>query len=97
MEADRPLIEPYVVQAVDEWSESSIDIEGSSISTTFEVVSVRDRDLDNAIFPLYQFYGHELGYAVSLYYDLTKWMPISTTIDNAIFSLYYGLTKWMPV
>lgn len=76
MEADRPLIEPYVVQAIDEWSESSIDIEGSGISTTFEVVSVRDRDLDNAIFPLYQFYGHDLGYAVSLYYDLTKWMPV---------------------
>lgn len=74
LQADRPLIEPYVVQAIDIWKESSFDI-GSTFSTTLEIVSVRDLDLDNAFFPLYQFYGDQLSYAASIY-DLTEGMPV---------------------
>ena len=72
--ADRPLIEPYVVQALDNWKESAFD-NGSVFSTTLEIISVRDTQLDTLMFPLYYTYGDRIMYALSLY-DLTKGMPV---------------------
>lgn len=60
LSADRPLVEPYVVQVTSTWDDSYVSQADGEISFTMEVFSVRDKELDDLLFNLYQEYGSYL-------------------------------------
>jgi hypothetical protein len=57
--ADRPIVEPYVVQTVSEWSYSDINAQESTMSITLEIFSVREPVLDDFMFTLYGTIGDD--------------------------------------
>lgn len=52
-EADRKIVEPYVVQVLGDWDESDINAVDSTVTVTMEIISVRDPDLDDSLYVLY--------------------------------------------
>lgn len=73
--ADRPIVEPYVVQAIAEWDWSDITAISATVSTTLEIYSARDRELDALVKPLYQKYGNQWNYWSWLMLNITKGIP----------------------
>lgn len=57
LSADRPITEPYVVQVVSDWSDPFASGVDGDTTVTLEIVSVRDSELDDILFPIYQQYG----------------------------------------
>ncbi len=57
--ADRPIVEPYVVQVVSDWNDSERNAIDGKLSVTIEVFSVRDACLDNLVKGLYSCIGDE--------------------------------------
>ena len=74
MKADRPIIEPYVVQVISEWEDSYVSAVDGSLTVTLEVVSVRDLDLDDFLYNVYSEVGS----------DLYNWLLGYKSIVNAI-------------
>ena len=60
LRADRPILEPYVVQVVSECEDSYASAVDGLLTVTLEIVSVRDKELDDYLFDLYQQVGDEL-------------------------------------
>jgi hypothetical protein len=59
LSADRPITEPYVVQVVGEWSDPFSSAVDGDVTFTLEIQSVRDQDLDDYLFLMYQQYGDD--------------------------------------
>lgn len=60
LSADRPIVEPYVVQVIGTWDETEINAIDSLVSVPIEIISVPDLELDDYLFDLYQTYGDDL-------------------------------------
>lgn len=76
LSADRPLVEPYVVQFIDEVNFSDVDAKDAIATTTLEVFSARDAVLDEYLFEQYQLYGSDFYEVLSLFGDLVEAMPL---------------------
>lgn len=63
--AERPIVEPYVMQFVGEWNETKITGVYSTLKIDIEVVSARDPALDDSLFYVYQSFGDD----VNLFFD----------------------------
>jgi len=66
LRADRPILEPYVVQVVSDWNDSYASAVDGDLVVTLEIVSVRNTALDDYLFVMYQalgsdFYDYNLG------------------------------------
>ena len=57
--ADRPIVEPYVVQVVSDWEDSYASAADGALTVTLEIVSVRDPELDDYLFAMYQSLGDD--------------------------------------
>lgn len=57
LRADRPVVEPYVIQIVSEVSEDYSSQSDGQVSMTIEVYSARDPELDETLRYLYSEYG----------------------------------------
>ena len=75
--ADRPLVEPYVVQAVSEWSHEDVSALQADVSVQLEVYSTSEPCLDELLYQLYQCYGDDLCEVVDLFSTLTDGWPKS--------------------
>lgn len=75
LSADRPIVEPYVVQTLANWNHDEVNAVDGHVTVPLEIFSVRDSCLDDLIFPLYQCYGDELPYFLWLLDTLTDRMP----------------------
>lgn len=62
LQADRPLIEPYVVQAITDAQYSNVTAKDATVSIQIEIYSVRDPELDAYLIEQYQTIG-----------DLSEW------------------------
>lgn len=71
--ADRPIVEPYVVQVVSEWDDTYVSQRDGELSVDMEIVSVRSPCLDDFLFDMYQCTGD----------DLYRWL---TGINNIVKS-----------
>jgi len=75
LSADRPITEPYVVQVVGGWQDPFASAVDGDTTFTLEIQSVRDQDLDDYLFELYQEYGDDfIEYFDGLKY-IVKAMP----------------------
>jgi hypothetical protein len=75
LSADRPITEPYVVQVVGGWQDPFASAVDGDTTFTLEIQSVRDQDLDDYLFLMYQQYGDDFpDYMDGLKY-IVKAMP----------------------
>ena len=75
--ADRPVVEPYVVQAVSDWSHEDVSAIDSDVTVQLEVYSTSEPCLDAYLYTMYQCYGDDLCRAVDLINDLATGWPKS--------------------
>ena len=76
LSADRPITEPYVVQVVGDWGDAYASAVDGDVTFTLEIQSVRDQDLDDYLFFMYQAYGDDfVPYMDGLKY-IVKAMPL---------------------
>lgn len=73
--ADRPIVEPYVVQFNDEVTFSDVNAKDAIATTTLEIFPARDPVLDDYLYELYQSIGGTVGAYVSGFKDIVKAMP----------------------
>lgn len=75
LRADRPLEDAYVVQVVSDWEDAYASAVDGTMTVTLEVVSCRDRELDAALFPLYQAGGDDVGEYVDGFRQIVLAIP----------------------
>lgn len=75
LRADRPILEPYVVQVVSDWEDVYASAIDGTLSVTMEIVSVRDTALDDVVFPLYQLYGNDFQTYLDAFKPIVQAMP----------------------
>lgn len=75
LQADRPIVEPYVVQVVSEVNFSEVTAKDSTVSMTMEIYSVRDKDLDDWLYQMYPVIV-DTGEYVNHFREIVELMPI---------------------
>jgi len=60
LSADRPIVEPYVVQVIGDWEDANVTALDANLNVTLEIVSVRCQGLDDALFAMYGCYGDDM-------------------------------------
>lgn len=78
LQADRPIVEPYVVQIVSEAQYSDVNAKDSSVSMTLEIFSVRDAVLDDWLYELYPILGSDLYPWLIGLHEIVEAMPDAT-------------------
>lgn len=73
--ADRPIVEPYVVQAVNEWQHVEVSAVDGTVTCQFEIFSVRDECLDQFMFDLYPCMGDDLYCIINGMGEIVERMP----------------------
>lgn len=73
--ADRPLIEPYVVQVISDWSNDYVSMVDGQLTVTLEIVSARDTILDGFMFDMYQNVGSDLYDMLNVFKEIAIGMP----------------------
>ena len=71
LSADRPLVEPYVVQALTDWNHVEVNALRGTVTVQLEIFSARDQALDDIIFPMYQ----EIGDDLPAWFDAMNLIP----------------------
>ncbi|HFU0228944.1 TPA: hypothetical protein ACGTRQ_003542 [Vibrio parahaemolyticus] len=66
LRADRPLIEPYVVQVTSEWPDQLVSKKSASVTVTLEIDSVNCSKLDDILMALYQCLGNDTAEVLEL-------------------------------
>ncbi len=74
LSADRPIVEPYVVQAIDKWSHREVTAISAMVSCRFEVFSTKTPELDEALVAIYSVYGDDF-HDILLNYPIVEIMP----------------------
>lgn len=75
LSADRPIVEPYVVQVLGEWDNSYVSMVDGTLSVTLEIVSARDTALDEFLWSVYPIIGSEVAGVLSGFKSLVKAIP----------------------
>jgi len=74
--ADRPIVEPYVVQAISDARYSEVNAKESLCSVTLEIFSARDADLDEFLTEMYPVFGSDLYDILTGFRPIVEAMPI---------------------
>jgi hypothetical protein len=74
--ADRPVVEPYVVQAIGEWQHNEVNAITGTVTTQFEIFSVRDVCLDDFLADIYPCVGDDLYCILTGMDEIVKEMPL---------------------
>lgn len=73
--ADRPIVEPYVVQVTSDWQDDYRSMVDGLLSVTLEVFSVRYPALDETLFELYTSEGDNTTKVITLFNGFVEKMP----------------------
>lgn len=73
--ADRPIVEPYVVQIISDSTFSDVTAADATVSMTLEIFSARDRQLDEWLAASYPVYGDDLYGLINSYREIVELMP----------------------
>jgi len=74
--ADRPTVEPYVVQVVSQYSFSDVNAKDATVSMTMEIYSVRDTARDDWLYEFYPVLGSDLNPWLSGLHEIVEVMPV---------------------
>jgi hypothetical protein len=72
---DRPIVEPYVVQVIDDWDLSDLNAIDGELNVTLEIFGTRDQCLDDFIGPMYECVGSDLYCILDGMKSIVKAMP----------------------
>ena len=75
LSADRPLIEPYVVQVISDWENDYVSAVDGSLTVVLEIVSARDKALDEFLWEMYPTLGSGLYDVLLGFKDIVLAMP----------------------
>lgn len=73
--ADRPIVEPYIVQVISEVNYSEVTAQDAVASMTMEIFSARDADLDQFLADTYPLIG-DLYEVLTGFHPIVEAMPI---------------------
>lgn len=76
LSADRPIVEPYVVQVVSDYQFSEVNAKDASVSLTMEIFSARDPVLDDWLYELYPILGSDLAPWLNAWHEVVKEIPV---------------------
>lgn len=76
LSADRPIVEPYVVQVISELNFSDVTAKDSTVSMTMEIYSVRDTELDQCLYDIYAVIGNDTFTWLNLFSEIVEVMPV---------------------
>lgn len=74
--ADRPVVEPYVVQVVSDYQFSDVNAKDATVAMTMEIFSVRDDLLDEFLMDLYSVIGSGLNSWLLGLREIVEEMPV---------------------
>ena len=77
LSADRPIVEPYVVQAVGEWQHPEVNAIEGTVTCQFEIFSTKVDVLDELLQAEYMVNGDDTTLIILEYPEIVKKMPIS--------------------
>lgn len=75
LSADRPIVEPYVVQAVGEWEHSDVSAVEGTVTCEFEIFSTADKCLDDFVYHSYSCMGTDTYCIITGMSDIVNKMP----------------------
>ena len=75
LSADRPIVEPYVCQAVSEWQFSEVNAIYSTVNCQFEIFSTSDVCLDEFIYNSYACMGDDMHCIILGMSEIVERMP----------------------
>lgn len=75
LRADRPVIEPHVVQLLSEWPEGLISRKASSVTVTLEITRARCDSLDVFLNAMYSCHGDDICQVLTLSSDGVVSLP----------------------
>lgn len=75
LSADRPIVEPYVVQVISDWGNDRVSMVDGTLTVTFEILSARDAVLDEFLWEMYQSIGNDLNGMLLGFKSFVKAMP----------------------
>ena len=75
--ADRPLVEPYVVQALTDWNHVEVNALRGTVTVQLEIFSARDECLDGLLNILYPCIGDNICEYLELFGTMTEGWPES--------------------
>lgn len=78
--ADRPLVEPYVVQALTDWNHVEVNALRGTVTVQLEIFSARDECLDETLGVLYPCIGDDICEYLELFGTMTEGWPLYTPI-----------------
>lgn len=73
--ADRPIVEPYVVQAISDFRYSDVTAKDAAVSVTLEIFSARDKELDDWLYSMYPSVGSDLSALLTGLHEIVEVMP----------------------
>lgn len=73
--ADRPLVEPYVVQATTDWNHTEVNALRGTVTVELEIFSARDECLDEFLFTVYPCVGDKICEYLDLFGTMTNGWP----------------------
>lgn len=73
--ADRPIVEPYVVQVVSEWQFPDYSGFRGQLTVEYEVFQARNQCLDNFLYEVYPCWGSDIGCVLSGFGEIVERMP----------------------
>lgn len=78
--ADRPLVEPYVVQALTDWNHVEVNALRGTVTVQLEIFSARDECLDETLGVLYPCIGDDICEYLTSFGTMTEGWPLYTPI-----------------
>lgn len=78
--ADRPLVEPYVVQALTDWNHVEVNALRGTVTVQLEIFSARDECLDETLGVLYPCIGDDICEYLGLFGTMTEGWPLYNPI-----------------
>ena len=75
LSADRPIVEPYVVQMVSDVNFADVNAKDANATVTLEIFTARDPILDDYLYDNYKNYGSDLYPVLLGYREIVEAMP----------------------
>lgn len=77
LSADRPIIEPYVVQAIGDWEHPDVNILKGTVTGQFEIFSTKVNVLDIFLQAEYAANGEDAHQVIHCYPEIVRRMPVT--------------------
>lgn len=75
LSADRPIVEPYTVRIISDWTDAYVSAKDGQLTVTIEIDSVRCPELDDVLHEMYQCAGDDVYEIMFLTTETVRQLP----------------------